>query len=374
MQLPFFDGFFLYKHEIILYNGLLGNDIQKEGCLMEAKKYFAAIYRDAMQPVMVIDEQAEIQYSNGSLSELCEAMGAKKEVLLQDQALRAAKRCMEELQGDSLSLSLPYGEISLAMVPCLYEGKKYLSLLAARKAFSLEREESLRVLRNSHDRLLKYLNDMYGVVQNMEEGSGEREALATGVRRILRMADHLYQALDREGTMDYRVPINVGAFAEQYLSQFNQISGQKVQYSASNKAYFARIMPEDLEIILGTLLSNAVRFGGEDILLRLEDRGESLALLVWDSGHGPKEPERLFEWGYRTLDKKGGKGLGYSLPMAKMLAERQGAILQYAALEFGCAFEIIMKKEEQPAAILAEWQGESLENSLSNIRVEISDL
>lgn len=341
---------------------------------MEPKAFFATIYQDAVRPVMVLDEQLKIQYHNAELLLICDLLGIEKEELLSDQALRAAKACLQELHGETILLGLPYGELSVMMVPSIYQEKRYLALYPERKVSSLQQEEQARILRNSYDRLMKYLNEMYSLIQAMEAESKEREELSNGVRRILRMANHLYQVMDREGIIEYRVPINMCHFLDSYLAQFNQLSSRCILAVLKPKDLYARIMPEDMEMILGTLLSNAIRFGGEDVAVRLMEDGDALILSVWDSGKGPAEPDRLFDWGYRTLDKKGKKGLGFSLPMAKLLAERQGAKLQYRRRDEGSSFEIVMKRDEAPAATLAEWQGEPMENSLSQLRIEMSDI
>lgn len=337
---------------------------------MQKRDYFAAIYRDAVCPIAVIDEKMQIVFENPAFVML----GIGENTAFFNELRPKAEECLKKGQGATIPVLYEEGSISMMLVPCVYEGVFYLALHPQREAASMEQQGAIRVLRNSHDRLLSYLNELYGSAQTLGLESGEGKRIGIGVRKILRMANHLYQLLDREGKYEYRVPVNVGEFLNVYIEQFNRVAERSVLLAPHMKDLYGRMMPDDMETVLSILLSNACRFGGEDIQVSLYGTEEHVMITVWDSGDGAAEPDRLFEWGYRTPDKKGSKGLGYSLPLARALLQEQGAAIRYCRKNEGTAFEITLLREQMEGGSLAEWKAEESNNSLSQLLIELSDL
>lgn len=342
---------------------------------MDQKAHFAALYRDAVCPIAVVDQKMKIIFENAAFEDLMKVFGMGKSAAFFNDALCCkGAECMENRQGATIPLYYEDSSISVMLVPCEYEGEPYLVVQPQQEAGAIKQEEVTRILRNSHDRLLSYLNELYGTAQTLGLETGEGKRIGRNVRKILRMANHLYQILDREGKHSYRVPVNVGSFLSVYMDQFNRVAEQPVMLAPHVKELYGRMMPEDMETVLSILLSNAVRFGGEDIQISLHGTEEHVIITVWDSGDGAAEPDRLFEWGYRTSDKKGRKGLGYSLPLAKSILERQGATIRYCRKNEGTAFEIAIMREQMREGSLAEWKAEEANNSLSQLIIELSDL
>lgn len=342
---------------------------------MQAQEYFSALYQGAVQPILVVDRALKPIYQNIAFSEFSDVAGISDlDSLFAEDLKEQAERCMAQMQGATVLRNLLFGTVSFMLLPSPFGEEIYLAIHPHRESVSLSREDTLRIFRNSYDRMRTYLNEIYGIAQVLGKESPEGKLIGESVRRLLRMANHLYLALDREGQMKYRVPLNLNTFLKSYLEGFQRVSNRHVSYVPRMKELFVRMMPEDFELVLGTLLSNAFRFGGEEVLLSISSTQETVKLCVWDSGTGVEDEEHLFEWGYRTADKKGRKGLGYSLPLAKLLLEQQGATLRYCPKEEGCAFEIEMKREELPAATLAQWSMEPLEDGMSQLRIELSDL
>ncbi len=337
---------------------------------MQKRDHFAAIYQDAICPIAVVDEKMQIVYENSAY----EMLGIGEKTAFFKELSPKAEECIKKGQGATIPVSYEEGSIAVMLVPCVYEGASYLALHPQQQAASIKQQEVARVLRNSHDRMLSYLNELYGSAQTLGLESGEGKRVSIGVRKILRMANHLYQLLDREGKYDYRVPVNAGEFLSVYIEQFNRVAERSVLLAPHMKELYCRMMPDDMETVLGILLSNACRFGGEDIQVSLHADEEHVFITVWDSGDGAAEPDRLFEWGYRTPDKKGSKGLGYSLPLAKALLKEQGAAIHYCRKNEGTAFEITLLREQMESGSLAEWKAEESNNSLSQLLIELSDL
>lgn len=342
---------------------------------MQKRAHFAGIYQDAVCPIAVVDEKMQIVFENPMFEDLVKMIGiGEKTAFFNETLCRKAEECMKMGKGATIPLHYEDSSVSVMLVPYDYEGEHYLAIQPLREPAQVKQAEVARILRNSHDRLLSYLNELYGSAQTLGLESGEGKRIGAGVRKILRMADHLYRILDRGDQYEYRVPINVGEFLSGYVEQFNRVAEQNVMLAPHLREIYGRMMPEDMETILSILLSNAVRFGGEDIQISLQATDDHAIITVWDSGDGVKEPDRLFEWGYRTADKKGSKGLGYSLPLAKTLMEWQGGTLSYCRKNEGTAFEISILRERMRDGSLAEWRVEESNNSLSHLLIELSDL
>ena len=231
----------------------------------------------------------------------------------------------------------------------------------------------MRVLRNSGAKMNSYLN---GIAQRMGLESEEGERLGKDVHRLLRMKNHLYQLLDRRGTKDYLVPMELGPYVENYVRSILELKPDlQIRAAVLPADLFVRMMPEDMEMVLAVLVSNASRFGNGEIVLSAGRKGENIFLTVADNGPGPQDPSRLFEWGYRTADHQGVRGLGFSLAMARQLLEGQGAGLEYAREGEQTCFTVLMEPSDLPAgSVLAEWSAEPLSNSLSQLRIELSDI
>jgi signal transduction histidine kinase len=100
------------------------------------------------------------------------------------------------------------------------------------------------------------------------------------------------------------------------------------------------------------LLENAKRYGGPDIVLRLQKQADELQINISDRGPGvpPDQRERIFEPFYRLpghAEHAGGVGLGLSL--VRQIAQRHGGQVRCEAREGGGSRFVIAL----PAALVA---------------------
>ena len=106
-----------------------------------------------------------------------------------------------------------------------------------------------------------------------------------------------------------------------------------------------------LNIILGNLLSNAVRYSkpGGTITIMAEESGNEVHLMVKDEGIGIKEDEleSIFEEFYRTRKareiEQDGTGLGLSI-IKKAVDSLHGRIVVYSEMDRGTTFHIHLPK------------------------------
>lgn len=340
--------------------------------MKRAEEFFEGIYGAAVQPVLIYTEAGAPAFANGAATAFAERWKVSAEALYA-QLLEDASTCLQQRQGRAVCINIGPETVDLYLLPYFYKETPYL---VAQVEEGGSAKDLMRILRNSGAKMNSYLNGIYGVAQRMGLESAEGERLGKDVHRLLRMKNHLYQLLDRQGTKDYLVPMELAPFVDKYVRSVMELKPDlRIRAAKLPKDLFVRMMPEDMELVLAVLVSNAVRFGKDEIILSIGRKGKKIFLTVADNGPGPQDPSRLFEWGYRTADRKGVRGLGFSLAMARQLLEGQGAGLEYARKGDQTCFTILLEPSDLPAgSVLAEWSAEPLSNSLSQLRVELSDI
>lgn len=338
------------------------------------QEFFAALYKDAPTPVQVINEAGRPIYRTAAMQDLQDRLGELRVSSQWTFAVREkVAECLASGRFALETVPIDGGTLRLSLLPYPYQDRRYL-VVQAEEQPALAPDQLQRLLHISHEKLSSYLNEIYGVAQTVGTDTADGQNLSVAVRRIMRMTNHLSRALTDQPSAPYRLPINVGNFTAGFLQNLKEIAPQlQIRMAPYDPNLHVRMTPEDMELVLITLLTNAERFGNDAITVQVAARDEQICITVLDNGPGLAEPDRLFEWGYRTRDKNGRLGLGFSLPLAKKILAQQDADLEYTHDAAGTAFRIVMQKIE-PEMTLAEWQPESPDNNLSQIRVELSDL
>ncbi|HEX9855680.1 MAG TPA: GAF domain-containing sensor histidine kinase [Acidimicrobiia bacterium] len=111
--------------------------------------------------------------------------------------------------------------------------------------------------------------------------------------------------------------------------------------------------PTRVRQILRNLITNAMRYGGDDVRITARDRGGRIRLSVVDNGPGiPREDrERVFapyERAHNRPTQPGSVGLG--LTVARRLAELMGGTLAYRYLDGWSQFELTLPAPEMVMA------------------------
>jgi two-component system phosphate regulon sensor histidine kinase PhoR len=155
-------------------------------------------------------------------------------------------------------------------------------------------------------------------------------------------------------------PLELRAVFAQVLSLFRERADRKrVQLVNDAAANLPRVVADRraLEHVITNLVDNAVKYCGEGsrVVLRGEERGSELLLIVTDNGPGiePRHLPRLFERFYRVdagrSRELGGTGLGLSI--VKHLAEAmEGNVRVESAEGKGTTFTVALKKAGPRAA------------------------
>lgn len=89
--------------------------------------------------------------------------------------------------------------------------------------------------------------------------------------------------------------------------------------------------PRRTRQILRNLITNAVRYGGDDIVVKTRSAGSSVEILVCDSGDplDPNEAQRIFESYERGSGLLDAKSVGLGLSVARKLAGLMNGYLEY---------------------------------------------
>ncbi len=338
-----------------------------------ATEFFAELYSGTDQSILVLDGEQNCIFMS---SKLMERYGERAESLLLTEAVKKeAVDCLASMRCGTFPLMGENGPLDLELLPYPYEGAVYAVICIKDRTGALSDEGLMTVLRNCHGKQASYLNEIFSVAQRLGVESPMGRELSDGVRRILRMNSHLYELLDGSGKTRYRVPLDLQDFINGFTRNYNEADPRlKVRYLAGEEGLYAMVMPEDLELALGALFSNALRFSKDQVMVSAGRQGDQIYISVCDNGDGVEQPDRLFELGYRTVDRFGVTGLGFGLSVAKKLLELQGATLLYERRGGETCFKILTKAVDLPEGRLAAWQPEDLSNSLSQLRIEMSDI
>lgn len=141
-----------------------------------------------------------------------------------------------------------------------------------------------------------------------------------------------------------RVPVTVRAQVAQVLEAAGEDVSARVEILGEPEgAYRANADPGRVRQILRNLISNASRYGGDQIQIRLAATTETVQIQVADNGPGlpPKEWELIFEPYYRAHDNDTQPAaVGIGLSVARQLARLMQGELTYRREDNWSVFEL----------------------------------
>ena len=191
----------------------------------------------------------------------------------------------------------------------------------------------------------------YGVLVTLLERDDQ---LSAGARKeLLRVGVEQGERLRRlvEELLDLSRLDAQGVRVEPKSLVLASVLGEIASAVLSSETSFELDVPDDLAVVadplvldrvVSNLLTNAVRYGAEPIMLSAEAGETLLRITVEDSGDGVSESvrSRLFERFARTDSANVGSGLG--LAIARAYARAHGGDLVYDPGERGARFELII--------------------------------
>jgi len=148
-----------------------------------------------------------------------------------------------------------------------------------------------------------------------------------GVNRLQRLVEQLL-ALARADVVD-RAALDVADLAvtvkQDLARRRNNLGARSLGYQGPERGVQVAISATLIEQVVENLIDNALRYGGDEIVVTVALEGRRARLSVADNGPGvaPEVAERLFERFYRAPDAVA-EGSGLGLSIVRTLAERSG--------------------------------------------------
>ena len=137
------------------------------------------------------------------------------------------------------------------------------------------------------------------------------------------------------------VPVSLSAQVNQALESMNP--SREIKISGSAPRAFAD--PGRVRQVLRNLLTNAIKYGGEEISIHLDRMGETARATVIDNGPGvdPDYEDRIFDRYERANDDDSHPGsVGIGLSISRDLARHMGGDLRYVKSNGMTRFELLL--------------------------------
>ncbi len=186
------------------------------------------------------------------------------------------------------------------------------------------------------------LRDSGGKLTSEERGEFLERVVQQGTDLTNIVNDLLVAAKADIGKLQVvQVRIDLRAQAAQVLESFE--SDQIVNVDLSGGAVRAVGDPDRVRQIIRNFVSNALRYGGDTILVSVRSSGSMSSVIVCDNGDPiPEEDrERIFEPYERAHDAKGVTGsLGLGLAISRQLARLMGGDVTYRYADGESIFEL----------------------------------
>ena len=170
-------------------------------------------------------------------------------------------------------------------------------------------------------------NDPEKTAKYLDISSGQLKKLNGMVEKLLETA-----TLDSDELDLSLEPIEVVSFTRQVFERFHLLKGdKKLAFQTALVSEFKDLDVFHFENAISNLLDNAIKYGGEEIQISLEKRGEQFVWTVTDNGGklDKTQQERIFDKFYRvpTGNVHDVKGFGIGLYYTKKIVEKHGGTI-----------------------------------------------
>lgn len=155
------------------------------------------------------------------------------------------------------------------------------------------------------------------------------ESIYTASVRMNRMIQDLVDSSRLEAG-DLRmecIPVAVGSFTIELMQRLSAVlDTARVSVDMSEFVHPALADPDRLERILTNLISNALKYSQDNVVVKVEQAENDVRVSVIDRGTGiaPEDLPKLFGRYYRTKGAQKREGLGLGLYITRMLVEAHG--------------------------------------------------
>ncbi len=136
------------------------------------------------------------------------------------------------------------------------------------------------------------------------------------------------------------------ALLKSIVEKYRLVSGKEILFICESDAMPIKIDAFHIENAISNLVDNAVKYGGNEIEIRLAQRQNGIEIRIEDNGNGIAKPERerIFEKFYRI--PKGNvhdvKGFGIGLYYSRKIIEKHGGTLELVSDPEKTVFKIAL--------------------------------
>lgn len=167
-------------------------------------------------------------------------------------------------------------------------------------------------------------NDPVKTAKYLDISSNQLQKLNGMVEKLLETA-----SLDSDELELSLESIELVKFTQQIFDKFQLIKGDKTLYfQTATSECRKEIDPFHLENAISNLIDNAIKYGGEEITLKLSNEGDNICWEVIDNGGkiDKVQQQRIFDQFYRipTGNVHDVKGFGIGLYYTKKIVEKHG--------------------------------------------------
>ncbi len=185
-----------------------------------------------------------------------------------------------------------------------------------------ERRQQQRY-RNAVDDMAHSLKTPLAVIQS-QSNPGENKIIHEQVARMEQIIGHQLQRAATAGRQALRKPVAIRPVIQRLLRTMEKVYTEKnlvYENDVPEQAQLA-IDEADLMELLGNLLDNAAKFATSKVLVRHENSGNMVSLVIEDDGAGipEKDRETILKRGMRADSRHDGQGIGLAVVREIMTA------------------------------------------------------
>ena len=183
-------------------------------------------------------------------------------------------------------------------------------------------------------------NDPAKTVKYLDISKDQLRKLNGMVEKLLETA-----SLDSDELEISKEEIELVRFTKELFDRFHLMKGNKqLSFQTDLSEQWFSIDPFHMENAIANLIDNAIKYGGDEVLLKLTAKNDAIIWEVSDNGGGinKQEQQRIFDKFYRipTGNVHNVKGFGIGLYYTKTLVEKHGGTVSLKALPNATIFTI----------------------------------
>ncbi len=190
----------------------------------------------------------------------------------------------------------------------------------------------------------------FGTLNNPELTKKYIKNSSLQLKKLNAMVEKLLESatIDKEELILNLEEIDIVPFIHKITTKYKQESINKsIIFNHDKKSLLHSIDPFHFENILNNLLENAIKYGGNKILVELVNKDSNIELIVADNGKGIDKihHNKIFSKFYRvpTGNTHNTKGYGIGLYYVQKILEKHDSIIQLMTLkEYPTAFKITL--------------------------------